>query len=88
MHDGSIESLEGVLDHYAAGGRTIREGERVGVGSANPFKSGFVKGFDATAEERTALLAFLHTLTDSTFLGDPRFSDPWVEPPPAGEGIR
>jgi cytochrome c peroxidase len=26
MHDGSIKNLEGVLDHYAAGGRTIAEG--------------------------------------------------------------
>ncbi|MCZ7685487.1 MAG: hypothetical protein M5U28_44600 [Sandaracinaceae bacterium] len=26
MHDGSIATLEEVLDHYAAGGRTITEG--------------------------------------------------------------
>ena len=26
MHDGSIPTLEAVLDHYAAGGRTIAAG--------------------------------------------------------------
>src|SRR5690606_29139124 len=30
MHDGSIETLEEVLEHYAAGGRTIEDGEFAG----------------------------------------------------------
>jgi cytochrome c peroxidase len=78
MHDGSIPTLDAVIDHYAAGGRTVRAGPHAGVGRRNPFKSGFVKGFTLTPRERNDLTLFLHALTDSTFLTDPRFSDPWT----------
>jgi cytochrome c peroxidase len=77
MHDGSIATLSEVLDHYQAGGRTISEGPNAGIGSANPFKSNFVRGFVMTEEERADLLAFLESLTDSDFLADPAHSDPW-----------
>jgi cytochrome c peroxidase len=79
MHDGSISTLEEVIDHYAAGGRTIRAGEYKGVGSASPHKSAFVKGFKLTAQEKRDLIAFLKSLTDEKFLRDPRFSDPWTQ---------
>jgi cytochrome c peroxidase len=78
MHDGSIETLDGVLDHYAAGGRTIESGEYAGVGSRNPYKDQLVAGFTLTAEERADLLSFFDALTDTEFLTDPRLSDPWV----------
>jgi len=77
MHDGSIATLDGVLDHYAAGGRTITGGPHAGVGRNNPLKSSFVSGFTLSAEERADLLAFLRSLTDEELLKDPRFSDPW-----------
>lgn len=83
MHDGSIATLEEVLDHYAAGGRTIESGPRAGNGSENPFKSGFVKGFTLTPDERRGVLDFLESLTDSSFIIDTRFSDPW---PASGGG--
>jgi cytochrome c peroxidase len=79
MHDGSIETLTEVLDHYAAGGRVIQSGPNAGDGRSNPFKSPFVLGFDPTAEERRALLALLESLTDEGFLADQRFSDPWLQ---------
>ncbi len=79
MHDGSIATLDGVIEHYAAGGRTIRDGPYAGVGSENPNKSEFINGFELTADERRDLLAFLHSLTDSTFITDPRFADPWPD---------
>ena len=44
MHDGSIATLNDVLDHYAAGGRTIATGPHAGVGRDNPLKSSFVPG--------------------------------------------
>ncbi len=77
MHDGSIATLDEVLDHYAAGGRTVTEGPFVGVGSENPNKSGFVRGFTLTTRERAAVLAYLRALTDSTFLTNPGFANPW-----------
>lgn len=77
MHDGSIATLEEVIDHYAAGGRTIREGPHRGVGADNPLKSPFVKPIDLTAEEKRDLVAFLESLTDQSFLRNPRFANPW-----------
>lgn len=76
MHDGSIPTLEAVVDHYAAGGRTIHAGPNKGVGSTNPYKSGFVKGFTLTKQEKADLVAFLRSLTDEAFLKNPKFRAP------------
>ena len=35
-------------------------------------------GFRLTAAQKSALAAFLKTLTDEAFISDPRFSDPFV----------
>lgn len=78
MHDGSIATLEEVIDHYAAGGRTIAEGDNAGVGSENPYKSGFVAGFTLTAEQKADVIAFLESLTDDELLADPRYADPFA----------
>ena len=77
MHDGSIQTLEGVLEHYAAGGRNVSDGEHLGDGRESPNKSLFVNGFELTEERRADLLAFLESLTDESFLTNPEFSDPW-----------
>ncbi len=79
MHDGSIATLEDVIEHYAAGGRTIRSGPYAGVGSTNPYKSGFVKGFKLTEQEKADLIAFLKSLTDHSFIQDPALSDPFAQ---------
>lgn len=80
MHDGSIATLADVIDHYAAGGRTIATGPNAGDGSKSPRKSEFMKGFILSGTERDDLLAFLQSLTDETFLIDPKYGDPWVRP--------
>jgi cytochrome c peroxidase len=77
MHDGSIATLDGVLDHYAAGGRTIKDGPHAGVGRDNPLKSSFVPGFEMTPHERADIIAFLTSMTDEQFLTNPKYSDPW-----------
>lgn len=77
FHDGSAATLDDVVDHYVSGGRTIASGPNAGVGRTNPFKSGLVSGFTLSSGERADLLALLRSLTDSTFLTDPRFSNPW-----------
>jgi cytochrome c peroxidase len=77
MHDGSIATLDEVLDHYAAGGRTVASGPNAGVGKNNPFKSEFMKGFELTEAEREDVIAFLESLTDDAFLENPAFADPW-----------
>ena len=77
MHDGSIATLPEVVDHYAAGGRTIAHGPYGGVGRDNPVKDALVHGFPMTAQNRADLVAFLESLTDEGLLHDPRFADPW-----------
>jgi cytochrome c peroxidase len=79
MHDGSVNTLDDVITHYARGGRVITSGAAAGDGALHPRKSPFVAGFSITAAERRDLLAFLHALTDSTVLRDPRFSDPTLQ---------
>lgn len=80
MHDGSIPTLEKVLDHYAAGGRFIAHGPLAGDGRKHPNKSLFVRGFSMSASEKANLIAFLRALTDETLLKDPRFSNPLSDP--------
>jgi cytochrome c peroxidase len=65
MHDGSLRTLDDVLDHYARGG----------VASAT--RSPLVTGFTLSAQERADLLAFFASLTDEAMRTDPRFSNPW-----------
>jgi cytochrome c peroxidase len=78
MHDGSIDDLDGVLRHYAMGGRRIESGPYAGEGFASPLKSQFVPGFVLDDGERRDVLAFLDSLTDEAFLTNPRFADPWL----------
>jgi cytochrome c peroxidase len=66
MHDGSIATLEAVIDHYAAGGR---------LPHAN--KSTIVRPLTLTAGEKQDLIEFLKSLTDTELLRDPRWSDPY-----------
>lgn len=72
MHDGSIATLEEVIAHYAAGGR-----------ARSPLTSEFLPGFKLTADETNDLVTFLRSLTDSGFVADPRFSNPWMTGPNA-----
>ncbi|HKO92483.1 MAG TPA: di-heme enzyme [Polyangiaceae bacterium] len=78
MHDGSIGTLSEVLDHYAAGGRTIDAGPYAGVGSESPLVSELVRGFTLSEQERADVIAFLASLTDPEFLENPQLSDPWT----------
>jgi len=78
MHDGSIVTLEDVIAFYERGGRLIEDGPEAGDGRDNPYKSGFVPGFQLTPQEREDLVNFLKSLTDTTFINDPRFADPFA----------
>jgi len=67
MHDGSIATLDGVIDHYAEGGHP------------NPSRSELVRGFAISASEKADLIEFLESLTDTSFLANPAFSDPHIK---------
>lgn len=77
MHDGSITTLEAVLDFYADGGRNIPTGPNAGDGRKNPHKSELVSLIDLNAQEKRDIVAFLKTLTDHDFLANPQHSNPW-----------
>lgn len=80
MHDGTIATLEEVLDFYAAGGRNVTTGPHAGDGRQNPHKSELVSLIDLNAQDKSDIVAFLKTLTDHEFLTDSRYANPWSRP--------
>lgn len=79
MHDGSIVTLEAVLDFYADGGRVINAGLYAGDGRANPFKDPRLDRIQLDAQDKADLRAFLATLTDEEFVSNPAFAAPALE---------
>jgi cytochrome c peroxidase len=79
MHDGSVATLADAVDHYAAGGRTIASGPYAGDGSKSPYRDTQLARFKLAPDEKRDLIAFLESLTDETFLHDPRFGDPFAK---------
>ncbi|WP_420856429.1 cytochrome-c peroxidase [Zunongwangia pacifica] len=68
MHDGRFGSLASVLNFYDNG---VQDSETL-----DPIlKQNNRLGIDLSAEEKEALIAFLNTLTDETFLNDERFAE-------------
>ncbi len=75
MHDGRFKTLREVVEFYNTGVQKnhglspiLREGPSV---HGDPRRMNF------TEEDIDAVIAFLHTLTDTTFLNDPKFADPF-----------
>ena len=56
MHDGSLKSLEAVVDHYIKGGFD------------NPNKDNRIKELRLSENDKQDLVAFLKCLTDSSFI--------------------
>lgn len=81
MHDGSMTTLEEVIRFYANGGRNITSGPHAGDGRLSPFKDTLTAGFTITDEEINDVIAFLESLTDTSFLTNPRYSNPWTSSP-------
>lgn len=65
MHDGSMATLEEVIDHYMSGGKN------------HPSKSELIKPFDLTRRQKGDLIAFLRSLTDESFISNPAFANPF-----------
>lgn len=66
MHDGSIATLEEMVEHYATGGRT-----------ESPLADHRMRTFDLKPQEVADMVAFMESLTDEAFLADPRHANPW-----------
>lgn len=73
MHDGRFATLTEVIEHYNSGVQAHPAlDNRLKVRGTND-----VKRLNLTDAEKTALVAFLNTLTDNTFVTDTKFSDPF-----------
>jgi cytochrome c peroxidase len=72
MHDGRYATLDEVIEHYNSGIQNTKELDPI-------FKdgSGNITRLNLTYVEKKALVAFLNTLTDNTFIADPKFSNPF-----------
>ena len=71
MHDGSINSLEKVIDHYSTG---MKMNSAMDWRLQNFASNG---GMNITKEEKEALIAFLKTLTDHQMLSNQKWSNPF-----------
>lgn len=63
MHDGSITTLNELIDQYELGG------------SGHENQSEKIQAFTLTMEEKNDLINFLNSLTDETFINDPSFKE-------------
>jgi cytochrome c peroxidase len=68
MHDGSVETIDEVLEIYAKCGRNIDYGIYQGNGVTNKYKSSLIKGFSMSKQEKTDLINFLYTLSTQLFI--------------------
>jgi cytochrome c peroxidase len=63
MHDGSISSLEAVIEHYNSGG------------APHPNKSALIRPLQLSPQEKASLVAFLKSLSDYTFIRNKKFKN-------------
>ena len=78
MHDGRFETLEEVLDHYDHGIERSSTLSPLILEADNLPKDSLDRiSLNLSEEEKAAVIAFLHTLTDEDFVTDDRFSDPF-----------
>ena len=69
MHDGRFATLEEVVEHYNSGGKPSA--------TVDPLMKHVGTGLGLSAQEKADLVAFLKTFTDSTFITNPAFSNPF-----------
>jgi len=78
MHDGRFQTLEQVLDHYSHNGFGVSNEDQfirqIGypIPGTNP-----VRYSGLTAYQKKAIIAFLHTLTDTSFINNPDILSPF-----------
>jgi cytochrome c peroxidase len=75
MHDGRIATLEAVLDHYNS--PTLFQNPGIDSTLAITTNSRFGSSLMLTAEEKRKIIVFMKTFTDSTFIKNPAYSNPF-----------
>jgi cytochrome c peroxidase len=71
MHDGRFSTLEDVVEHYNSGIKSHPDLD------GNLKDKGLPKRMNLTPIEKSAVVAFLKTLTDKKFISDKRYSNPF-----------
>ncbi len=65
MHDGRFQTIEEVVEHYNSGGKF------------SPNKNPLVPPLHLTPQQKSDLIAFILTLTDSSFITNPAYQNPF-----------
>lgn len=76
MHDGRFQTLEKVIDHYNDG---VQQSPVLSNFLSNNSNIQGAHNLGLTNREKLDLLAFLNMLTDSDFINDKRFSNPFLK---------
>jgi cytochrome c peroxidase len=86
MHDGRFATLEEVLDHYNEGIKlsstlspVIAEADNASQATPSGSDTSMIS-LHLSENEKTAIITFLHTLTDWDFVTNPALAEPFVEP--------
>ena len=69
MHDGRFATLEEVVEHYNSGGKPSA--------TVDPLMKHVGTGLNLSLQDKADLVAFLKTFTDSTFINEPAFKNPF-----------
>jgi cytochrome c peroxidase len=76
MHDGSLATLRDVVrKHYAVKGMAANAGQQ-----PSPLRDSLIEGFSVSDAQVDDLVAFLESLTDSEFLNNSKYADPFAQP--------
>lgn len=73
MHDGRFSTLEEVVEHYNSG---VQNSPNLDNRLRNNNDN--IRRLNLSDNEKQALVDFLETLTDETFVSDEKFSDPFI----------
>lgn len=78
MHDGSMATLEEIIDLHSNGGRNVTTGPYIGDGRNNPYiESENIGARNFTEQQKADLVAFLKALTDQEFITNPKLANPF-----------
>ncbi|UOR03799.1 cytochrome-c peroxidase [Hymenobacter aerilatus] len=76
MHDGRFATLEEVVDHYSD--HVQRQSPNIDPNMLDASNVPFGSQVSLSATQKRQLVAFLKTLTDTTFVHDKRFANPFT----------
>ncbi|OJJ23088.1 cytochrome-c peroxidase [marine bacterium AO1-C] len=76
MHDGRFKTLEEILDHYNEHIQPTANLDPLITAASNEIQG---KSLALTTQEKKDIVFFLKMLTDSSFINNPAFQNPWPD---------